>query len=89
MKALFLTVTALICLPVMPVYSNPVWEERDHPLTGRQGHFMVLDNHRQKIVLFGGEVEGRDYSNETFEWDVTTSKWNYIPLRKTPPERRG
>ena len=42
-----------------------------HKPSGRRASAMAYDSKRGKTVLFGGEIDGSDFSDETWEWDGT------------------
>lgn len=54
---------------------------------GRQGHAIVYDHHRKKVILHGGDDDYRDYLEDTWEWDVVNKKWKQIFTEDAPQGR--
>ncbi len=51
----------------------------------RQGHTMVYDPYRERVLMFGGELEGGVFSNEL--WQFQNGAWIQLSSEKAPPAR--
>lgn len=66
------------------------WKEyRSFGPEKRTGLGMVYDQHRKKIVLFGGEQSYSIELNDTWEWDVVSKKWTEIKTSEAPQGRKN
>lgn len=53
----------------------------------RSGHSIVVDEARNKIVLFGGADEWISPLGDTWEWDLTSGGWTQRVPTHSPPAR--
>lgn len=53
----------------------------------REGHGMVVDEARQKIILFGGYEGSEGFMNDTWEFDLNRLKWTKKYPKHSPRER--
>jgi cysteine-rich repeat protein len=65
-------------------WDGTTWTQRLTLVTpaARNGHAMVFDAARQRVVMFGGDG-GAGYLNDTWEWDGTT--WTQRSPTTSPP----
>ncbi|MBL8899163.1 MAG: hypothetical protein JNM84_16105 [Planctomycetes bacterium] len=55
--------------------------------TARGGHGMAYDDVRDQVVLFGGNISGVGFTNDTWIYDGTT--WTQVFPANSPPARAG
>jgi hypothetical protein len=65
------------------------WSSRARPTLPavRQGHALVTDLRRGRVLLFGGSTNGVSVSDETWEWDGAA--WRALAPSSRPPPRQG
>jgi hypothetical protein len=74
-------------------FSNQTWEKKypANPPAARYGAAMAFDTAASKFVLFGGDLEGKQWpgtlSNETWSYDPVQEKWTKMQPATSPKAR--
>lgn len=86
----------LVCSSV--AFAQGKWRKFHGPEVGpgpRSGHGMVVDEARQKIVLFGGHFRNNEmdfdegFLDDTWEFDLKTLTWEKKTPRRSPKARKN
>ena len=85
-----LILSSVIAFSAIPeLHAQLDWTQLTPPAlpTARGGHGMAYDDVRDQVVLFGGNISGVGFTNDTWIYDSATRQWSPQLLAVSPPAR--
>ncbi|MFX0078264.1 MAG: kelch repeat-containing protein, partial [Candidatus Hermodarchaeota archaeon] len=70
-------------------YSANTWTNMSPVVTptGRLAHFMAYDSESDRVILFGGLLDGAIYNDETWAYDYNSNNWTQMSPSQHPSAR--